>query len=46
LGQYSHPFDNDITFVRVEMTFHQGDHGKISPKREMENVNWVHEGSR
>jgi hypothetical protein len=28
------------------MTFHEGDHGKIPPKHVMENVDWVHEGSR
>jgi hypothetical protein len=28
------------------MTFHEGDHGKIPSKHVMENVNWVHEGSR
>jgi hypothetical protein len=46
LGQYSHPFDNDIIFVGIEMTFHEGDHGKIPPKHVMENVDWLHEWSR
>jgi hypothetical protein len=33
-------------FVGVNVASHKSDHGKIPLNHVMENVNWVHEGSR
>jgi hypothetical protein len=37
--QYSYSLDNDVIFVTVETTFHEGDHGKVPTKHAMEGAN-------
>jgi hypothetical protein len=38
-NQYSHLLDNDVISVKVEMTFHEGGHGKVPTKHAMEYSN-------
>jgi hypothetical protein len=36
----------DYNFVGVEVVAHESDHEKIPPNHAMEDVDWVHIGSR
>jgi hypothetical protein len=36
----------DQNFVGAEMVLHESDNGEVPPNHAMEDVDWVHEGSR
>jgi hypothetical protein len=37
---------SDYNFVGVEVASHENDHGEVPPNHAMEDVDWIHKGSR